>query len=158
MSILRVLFFSLLVMSMLASNACTDEEHRHSAEEATEGQPDAELNAKALQILIETEVPMVIVDARNSESFEKAHIAGAINVPSESSEDEISRSISDKEVLIITYCGSVQCPLSRNLARTLKNLGYNNVIEYPQGMEGWVKNLGPVEGSIIDDYRNVEKQ
>ncbi len=40
--------------------------------------------------------------------------------------------------LLVTYCTNLKCPASRALAARLTALGYTHVLEYPEGIEGWV--------------------
>ncbi len=49
-----------------------------------------------------------------------------------------------KDALIVSYCVNPQCPASRMLAAKLIKLGYTRVLEYPQGIDGWVREGNPV--------------
>lgn len=157
MSLVKTVSIVFLTVGVLMSNACAEEHKQNDAAKGEDETPEARINAKALHALIDTGVSMEIVDARDVASFEKAHIVGAMNLPPGLSKEEITEKLKDKEKLIITYCGGVRCPLSHLFAVRLKEMGYKNVIEYPEGMEGWVKNLGPVEGAVLDEYRNQKK-
>lgn len=46
----------------------------------------------------------VLVDARSPAEFEKAHIAGAINVPAERTKAEAARLPRDRRTPIVFYC------------------------------------------------------
>ena len=41
--------------------------------------------------------------------------------------------------LVVTYCAGLKCPASHQLAERLEKLGYGNVIEYPEGIPGWIE-------------------
>ena len=44
---------------------------------------------------------------------------------------------SDKDKVIVVYCGFVKCTRSHNGAAWAKNLGYKNVYRYPGGIFAW---------------------
>lgn len=83
---------------------------------------------------------VVVLDARLSKAYEKAHIPGAVNIPFERLEnvfDKIESFPSDK--WLVTYCDNSACDLSELLARELYNLGYSYVGFYKGGIEDWTK-------------------
>lgn len=67
----------------------------------------------------------VIIDVRSSDEYAQGHIPGAINIPSEETET-ISSRIPDKSTPLFTYC--LSGARSRKAVRTLKSMGYTNVI------------------------------
>lgn len=87
------------------------------------------------------------LDARPIEEYEQGHIKGALGVPwTEVSGNARERyDFLPKEVMIITYCDGIDCPLSSDLARRLQQEGYSNVWVLLDGWSLW-KNAGyPVE-------------
>ena len=56
-----------------------------------------------------------------------------------SAEDIKATAGSDKNALIVTYCSNTKCPASARLATRLRKLGYTNVLEYPEGIDGWAE-------------------
>jgi rhodanese-related sulfurtransferase len=44
----------------------------------------------------------------------------------------------DKQALVVTYCANLKCPASQMLAERLRTLGYSNVLEYHEGIKGWI--------------------
>jgi rhodanese-related sulfurtransferase len=97
------------------------------------------INTVALSTLIASRIPMVILDARSGEFDDKTRIPGARSLNEKSKSEEIAKIIPDKNTLIITYCAGLQCPASHKLFIHLKKLGYNHVLEYPLGIQGWME-------------------
>ena len=100
---------------------------------------DAELNTSALKVLLRAEVPLLVLDARSAEFDDGRRIPGAKQLSPKAAEEEAAALIKSKDQLIVTYCNNPKCPASRNLFKRLKEFGYKNVIEYPYGIQGWVK-------------------
>lgn len=63
---------------------------------------------------------MVLVDVRDRNSYEKGHIQGAINIPSDELPDRMQEL--PKEKLIVLYC--YRGPHSMLAARALSRAGY----------------------------------
>ncbi|MFA6294697.1 MAG: rhodanese-like domain-containing protein [Victivallales bacterium] len=81
----------------------------------------------------------LIFDARSGKYDTGERIPGAKSLNADSSAADIAKAIPDKNASIVTYCVDPQCPASANLAKHLKKLGYTNISEYPEGIEGWKK-------------------
>lgn len=64
-------------------------------------------------------------------------LPGAKSLTGTPSAEEAAKVIPAKDAPVVTYCGGIHCPLSGNLAKHLKTLGYTNVREYPEGFSGW---------------------
>lgn len=96
---------------------------------------------------------MLIIDTMPLEdSYKKAHVPGAVQflfpIPDMSEWDnnetdgktleEFEALLgSDKDRLIVIYCGFVACTRSHNGAVWAKKLKYNNVFRYPGGVFAW---------------------
>lgn len=89
----------------------------------------------------------VFVDARDPGSFRNGHITGALNINSESlsSNFPLLRSLSNSGKIIITYCDGLECPLGRELARSLRQQGLNNVRVLARGLSFWAQARYPVD-------------
>ena len=87
----------------------------------------------------------VFVDARAAASFRRGHIPGAINVPINRVKQTLAALPADKETLLITYCGSIECPNAYQLLNLLLGHGYRNVRFLPRGLKGWQALGYPVE-------------
>lgn len=97
-----------------------------------------EIDSKGLMALINAGVPLVIFDSRAAKYDDGKRIPGAKLVPYNLSVEQMQQYIPAKESLIVTYCTSARCPLSKLQANKLIQQGYPNVIKYPGGIEEWV--------------------
>jgi len=52
---------------------------------------------------------------------------------------------------MIVYCAHKKCDASKKLLKTLMDLGYNNVIDFSGGIEGWFNNVEDSESSSVED-------
>lgn len=102
------------------------------------GAKQAVLNTAALSALLRAKTPVTILDARAGKWDDGKRIPGAKTVNASSSADEIAAAAPDKAALVVTYCSNLQCPASGKLAEKLRTLGYSNVMEYPEGIAGWI--------------------
>ncbi len=100
---------------------------------------EATVNTAGLVALIAAKVPMVIIDARSGKNDDGKRIPGAKSINAGSTDEEIKALLPDKSALIVTYCANLECPASHQLAEKLMKAGYINLIEYPEGIEGWQK-------------------
>jgi rhodanese-related sulfurtransferase len=95
------------------------------------------IDTAALAVLIKSEAPLVILDAR-TKGRDGRRIPGARFLSPKASAKEAAEAIGkDKDALVVTYCSNVKCPASKYLAKRLHKLGYKNVLKYPEGIEGW---------------------
>ena len=92
-----------------------------------------------LAALIAAKAPMTILDARSGKYDDGKRVPGAKSLNADSTEDEIKTVLPDKSALVVTYCANLKCQASPKLADKLMKMGYMNVIEYPEGIEGWQK-------------------
>jgi rhodanese-related sulfurtransferase len=100
---------------------------------------EAVVNTEGLSTLIQSKVPLKLFDARSGKYDDGQRIPGAQQLSADADEAVIAKAIPDKSALVVTYCAGVKCPASKALADRLKKLGYSNVIEYPQGIAGWLE-------------------
>ncbi|MDI6803797.1 MAG: rhodanese-like domain-containing protein [Bacteroidota bacterium] len=92
-----------------------------------------------LQRLITTKSALII-DARNPEAYQEGHIPTAINIPYLNMFDYMSRLVTiPTDTPIVIYCEGVNCELSTNLAKAMKDMNFKRVFIYHDGMEGWEK-------------------
>jgi len=104
---------------------------------------------------------MVIVDSMPyADSYKKEHVPGALQflfpIPDmpewdtketdgKTQEDFIRMLGSDKEKIIVIYCGFVKCTRSHNGAAWAVKSGYKNVYRYSGGVFAWKGAKYPVE-------------
>ncbi len=134
-----------------ADGVCAADDHAHKTESpvATEEKTEAPatINTLGLKTLVNSGVPLIILDARSGKYDDGRRLPGALSLNSESKPEDISKVIPTKEALVVTYCANLKCPASHALYSHLKTLGYTNLIEYPEGIEGWVEAGNPVTAS-----------
>ena len=99
---------------------------------------EAVVNTEGLSTLLQSKVPLKLFDARSGKYDDGQRIPGAQQLSANADEAVIAKAIPDKSGLVVTYCAGIKCPASKALADRLKKLGYTNVIEYPQGIAGWI--------------------
>jgi rhodanese-related sulfurtransferase len=81
---------------------------------------------------------VVVIDVNGSKSFEKGRIPGAINFQTDGKKlaDKLP---SDKDTLVVAYCGGPRCKAYKRGASAAEKLGYKNVKHLSAGISGWVK-------------------
>lgn len=99
--------------------------------------------------------PMLLIDTMPAaDSYDKAHIVGAVNfelpIPEMAEMAEAQKAAlekllgPDKERVLVFYCGFTKCGRSHNGALWAKKLGYRNVFRYPGGIKAWKEADAPV--------------
>lgn len=99
--------------------------------------PDlATIDTAALAVLLRSGVPVELLDARG-DADDIQLIPGAKCLGVDTTASEVEDVVASKDALIVSYCTNLHCPLSMRLYEHLKNLGYENVLQYPDGIAGW---------------------
>jgi molybdopterin/thiamine biosynthesis adenylyltransferase/rhodanese-related sulfurtransferase len=80
-----------------------------------------------------------LLDVREKEEFRDGHLDGAISLPRGFLEMRVEETVPDKQTPIIAYCAGGTRSLIA--ARTLKEMGYTNVVSMTGGFSAW-KNAG----------------
>lgn len=90
--------------------------------------------------LIAADKSLTIIDARGTKGLEKTGIIpGAKNVPAtDVTEENLSKLGLNKDSSVVFYCSGPTCTASKIGAEKAFQLGYTNVYEYSEGIEGWV--------------------
>ncbi len=94
----------------------------------------------------------VLIDARNSSAYEKAHLQGAISLPLGQAKKDIAefqKSVPADKTLIL-YCSGFGCPDSFDLGVLLLQAGYTDVLVYEGGFPEWQDAGRPLAGKGID--------
>jgi rhodanese-related sulfurtransferase len=83
----------------------------------------------------------VFVDARLKPDFDDGHLPGAISIPVNASDEQRHQRLSGipKDMRIVVYCESLNCPYSREVARKLIDDGYYNLQIFKGGWAEWSK-------------------
>ncbi len=80
-----------------------------------------------------------LIDVREKEEYREGHLPGALSVPRGFLDMRIEETVADKTAPLVLYCGSGTRSLLAG--RTLKELGYTNVVSMSGGFSAW-KNGG----------------
>lgn len=95
------------------------------------------LTVEALDTLLQSGVPVVVLDARSGKYDDGRRIPGAKSLTDQASAEAAAKLIPAKDALVVTYCSNPKCPASDRLAKHLQTLGYKNIVELPAGIQGW---------------------
>jgi molybdopterin/thiamine biosynthesis adenylyltransferase/rhodanese-related sulfurtransferase len=96
-----------------------------------------EVDAPRAHELLESAEPPLLVDVRELDEWSEGHLPGAIHVPRGNLESRIERA-ADRTRPIILYCQSGN--RSVFAAKTLADLGYENVVSLAGGYTDWKRN------------------
>ena len=97
-----------------------------------------------LKKLLDMDVAMTVVDARNPEEYQEVHIKGAINIPEKQFSDHIELLPRDKSARIVFYCNGIKCGKSKKASKKAMELGYDNLSVYAEGMPVWEEKGMPI--------------
>jgi adenylyltransferase/sulfurtransferase len=76
-----------------------------------------------------------LIDVREKEEYREGHLAGSVSVPRGFLDMRIEQTVPDKNAPVILYCaGGTRSLLA---GRTMKELGYTNVVSMTGGFGGW---------------------
>ena len=99
---------------------------------------EAVVNTEALAAMLRAKVPMTVVDARTGKYDDGRRVPGAKALSPVATPEVVTAVLPDKTALVVTYCAGLKCPASHQLGEKLRSMGYVNVLEYHEGIEGWV--------------------
>lgn len=109
------------------------------------------VDTKGLQDLIDSG-KVTIVDSRSAQYDDGKRIPGARSLPYNASPAQIASVLPDREAIIVTYCAGPRCPMGNYLAEALIRMGYQNVMKYTDGLEGWQR-----AGKKVDQAPTMSK-
>jgi rhodanese-related sulfurtransferase len=88
----------------------------------------------------------VIIDANSPDSYKAGHVPGALSWAAIKADPAASLP-TDKNALIIAYCGNPHCGAYLQAAKTLQKLGYTNIQHMAAGIDGWNEAKMPTEAA-----------
>jgi sulfur-carrier protein adenylyltransferase/sulfurtransferase len=102
----------------------------------------SEVDAERARALIDAGEP-VIVDVREQAEWDEGHIPGALHVTRGNLESRIERAAPDPARQVLLYCSAGN--RSAFAAKTLEEMGYEDVVSLSGGFTDWKRNGFPVE-------------
>src|SRR5881397_2946273 len=102
----------------------------------------SEVDASHARELVDTGEP-VIVDVREQDEWDEGHIPGAVHIPRGHLESRIERTAPDPSRPVLVYCSAGN--RSAFAAKTLEELGYEDVVSLAGGFTDWKRNGFPVQ-------------
>jgi molybdopterin/thiamine biosynthesis adenylyltransferase/rhodanese-related sulfurtransferase len=102
----------------------------------------SELDAERARDLIDGGEP-VVVDVREQDEWDEGHIPGAVHIPRGHLESRIERAAPDPSHQVLLYCSAGN--RSAFAAKTLEEMGYEDVLSLSGGFTDWKRNGFPVE-------------
>jgi sulfur-carrier protein adenylyltransferase/sulfurtransferase len=91
-----------------------------------------------------------VVDVRERDEWEEGHLPGAVHIPRGYLESRIEAALPDRSQPVIVYCAGGS--RSAFAAKTLEELGYENVASLAGGFADWKRNGFPFEiPQTLDD-------
>jgi rhodanese-related sulfurtransferase len=87
---------------------------------------------------------VVLLDANGTKSWQKGHIAGAIDFKGKEAKLEHLLP-KDKGALVVAYCGGPRCMAYKAAVAAAEKIGYTNIKHLPAGIHGWIDAGEPTE-------------
>src|SRR3954447_2250524 len=87
----------------------------------------------------------LFLDVREREEWDEGHIPGAVHLPRGWLESRIEQAVPNRQRLIVAYCAAGN--RSTFAARTLEELGYEQVVSLSGGINDWKRSGYPLEVS-----------
>jgi len=79
---------------------------------------------------------VTLLDANGTASWREGHIPGALDF--QASKGKLSELLpTDKNALIVAYCGGPMCHAYQAAATAARELGYSNIRHLSAGIKGW---------------------
>jgi molybdopterin/thiamine biosynthesis adenylyltransferase/rhodanese-related sulfurtransferase len=98
----------------------------------------AEVDASEAARLIESADPPALVDIREQDEWDEGHIPNAVHIPRGNLESRIEAAVPDRSKPVLLYCAAGN--RSAFGAKTLEELGYEQVASLAGGYTDWKRN------------------
>ncbi len=105
----------------------------------------SEIGTEALATLLAAGAKPVLLDARTGQWDDGRRLPGAKALAPDTDEENALALIGGKDQLVVAYCTNLKCPASKHLANRLLELGFKNVMKYPEGIDDWQQKGHPIE-------------
>ncbi len=105
-----------------------------------------EVSVSDVKRLMDQRAPMKLIDVRESEEFSNGKLPGAISVPRGFLELRIEEKAKRDEPIVLYCAGGTRSALA---AKTLREMGYENVASMAGGFNRWSDGALPVEKPFV---------
>ena len=105
------------------------------------------ISGEDLKVKIDRGDDFKLVMTLSEWAFQAKHIPGSINV----TRPEQTADLLDKSDEIVVYCSNPACTASQMAYHFLTNRGYEDVLRYAGGVQGWEAAGYPLAGEMIDE-------
>ncbi|MBF0407624.1 MAG: hypothetical protein HQM10_09740 [Candidatus Riflebacteria bacterium] len=106
---------------------------------------EPQINTSTLEALVDSKVPIVLL-AASLEKTAARIIPGSCRIQNNDvSEAEIEKLLPDKNRMILVYDCDLELKNRYEIIKKLKKMGYSNLIDYQEGLDGWLKKGREVE-------------
>jgi sulfur-carrier protein adenylyltransferase/sulfurtransferase len=102
-----------------------------------------EVDASGARELLDSTEPPLFLDIREPDEWDEGHIPSAVHVPRGNLESRIENAVPDHGRPIVVYCAAGS--RSAFAAKTLEELGYENVVSLAGGYTDWKRNGFPTQ-------------
>jgi molybdopterin/thiamine biosynthesis adenylyltransferase/rhodanese-related sulfurtransferase len=102
-----------------------------------------QIDSPALADELASATPPLLVDVREQDEWDEGHIPGAVHIPRGNLESRIERTAPNRAERIVIYCAAGN--RSAFAAKSLEELGYENVSSHAPGYEGWKRDGFPTQ-------------
>ena len=93
------------------------------------------MTAEQLRDRMQAAPPVTVIDVNSDERWAKGHVPGARHMLRENL--NASTLPTNKDAMLVFYCGSSRCKASHKAASAAVGLGYTNVWVMGDGIKGW---------------------
>ena len=93
-----------------------------------------EINTDELNKLKREHSNLTLLDVRSPQEYDEGHLPGSVLIPSYDIKKRVMNVLPDKNAYIVVYCQNGG--RSRKVVPTLRQMGYKNVFNLKDGMEG----------------------
>ena len=100
-----------------------------------------EIDAFDLARSLDAGEPVIVVDARSPEAYDREHVPGAVNIPHRTMSADTVADL-DRDALVVAYCDGIGCNASTKGALALTELGFR-VKELMGGLDWWKRDGHP---------------
>lgn len=96
-----------------------------------------EITTQELKKIMDDNKRFILLDCRGVDYYNWEHLPHSVNLRWKYVSDRANKILKDKNALIITSCDGFTCNSSIRCFKSLKKLGYKNLVEYSGGLADW---------------------